>query len=424
MMRLIGWLVLALLATPAAAREAGPDLRARADDVVALINGGGDPATLFAPAFLAQVPPERMRAISSQLVQQYGRARRIAAIAPRGANAGAADIETERGTLHVLIGIAADPPHRIETLLVTGGDLRGDTIEAVMAEIRALPGTTAVALARLGDGPPRTIGGIAPDRTMAIGSSFKLFILAELDRQIRAGQRHWSDVVTLDRRSAPSGILQGWPAGAPVTLQTLATLMISISDNTAADMLLHTVGRENVEHMVATIGVESAARDRPFLSTLEAFALKAAPDNAFAAWRNADEAGRRAMLARDYAARDPARLPADLFGGAPVRIDTLEWFASPMDLVRTMDWLRRNGSETTRAILAVNPGNPALREGFAYVGYKGGSEPGVLNFTWLLRDRAGAWFVATGSWNNPAAAVDEARFLGLMTRAAGLLRAP
>ena len=58
----------------------------------------------------------------------------------------------------------------------------------------------------------------------------------------------------------------------------------------------------------------------------------------------------------------------------------------------------------------------------AYVGYKGGSEPGVLNLTWLVRNRAGAWHVVTGSWNNPQALVDESRLIGLLARAIRLVR--
>ena len=32
----------------------------------------------------------------------------------------------------------------------------------------------------------------------------------------------------------------------------------------------------------------------------------------------------------------------------------------------------------------------------------------MLNLTWLVRNRAGAWHVVTGSWNNPAAPLEEA----------------
>jgi hypothetical protein len=48
--------------------------------------------------------------------------------------------------------------------------------------------------------------------------------------------------------------------------------MISVSDNTAADALLSIAGRENVEKF--------APRNRPFLSTREAFILKAVPNAA------------------------------------------------------------------------------------------------------------------------------------------------
>ncbi len=193
--------------------------------------------------------------------------------------------------------------------------------------------------------------------------------------------------------------------------------MISVSDNTATDTLLHLLGRETVERMMTTLGFAAPGRNRPLLSTLEIAALKAGGEPAIAAWRAADEAGRRRLLATTYAATDAARIDPALFAGNPIALD-VEWFASPNDLVRVMDWLRREGDETARAILAINPAlAPALRTNLAYVGYKGGSEPGVLNLTWLLRTQSGEWLVATASWNNPAAPVEESRLIGLMARA-------
>jgi hypothetical protein len=88
-----------------------------------------------------------------------------------------------------------------------------------------------------------------------------------------------------------------------------------------------------------------------------------------------------------------------------------------------MDWLRRSGDETALALLAINPAlGVQARSELAYVGYKGGSEPGVLNLTWLVQSRAGAWHVVTGSWNNPAAPVEESRLIGLLARAIRLIR--
>ena len=411
------------LAAPALAQpEASPMLRSRAEQVVALFRGQGDPADLFTPAMLAEVPAAQLRAIGEQLVARYGAVRGLARLEPASPQAGVMHVAFARAMLHVQIAIEPQAPNRIAGLLITGADMEGDSLAAIVSELRALPGTPSLAVARLGDGAPATIAALEPDRPMAIGSGFKLFSLAELGRQIAAGQRHWSDVVALDRHSIPSGTLQTWPLGSPVTLHTLAALMISVSDNSAADMLLHVLGRENVEQMIARLGVASAARDRPLLSTLEMSAIKTGPAAAFNAWQQADEAGRRRMLASDYAAIDPGRIDVSRFAGAPLHLE-IEWYASPNDLVRVMDWLRRNGDETLHAILAINPGvGPQLRGELAYVGYKGGSEPGVLSLTWLVRNRAGAWQAISASWNDPAATLDEQRFVGLITRAVALSR--
>jgi beta-lactamase class A len=422
LLALIALIGLALCAPPAIAQQtASAPLQARADAVVALLRGQGDPAEMFTPEFLAQVPAAQMRTISRQLVSQYGAVQGLERLESLSPESGVMHVTLERATLHIQIAVEPQPPNRIAGLLVTGADVRGDSLSAILGEIRALPGEKSVSVARLGAGPPELLASLEPDRPLAIGSAFKLFILAELSRQIAAGQRRWSDVVALDRRSIPSGTLQTWPRGAPVTLHTLAALMISVSDNTAADMLLHTLGRDNVERMTATIGVADPARNRPFLSTLEMAAVKTAAAPALNLWRQADEAGRRRLLA-DYAGADASRIDIARFLGNPLNLD-VEWFASASDMVRTMDWLRRNGDDGARAILAINPGlGPQARDGLDYVGYKGGSEPGVLNLTWLVRSRAGTWHVIAGSWNNPAAPLEEQRFIGLLARAVQLVR--
>jgi beta-lactamase class A len=416
----LAWAGLMSLTGPAVAQGTNP-LQSRGEQVLAMLRGQGEPEQMFTPEFLAQVPVGQLRAISTQLTGQYGAPTGLR-VEAQSANQGVLHIETERGLLRMSIGVQAQPPHLISQLLVTGADVRGDTLEAVLQEIRALPGQSSVAVARLADGP-QMLAAHEPDRALAIGSTFKLFILAELSRQVRAGERRWSDVVTLDGRSLPSGMLQTWPTGSPVTLHTLAAMMISISDNTATDALLKVVGRENVERMMTTIGVAAPQRNRPFLSTMELFALKTAPEADQRAFIDASEAERRRLLATRYASVDPDSVDASVFAGGPNEIDTLEWFASAADVTRTLDWLRRNGDETAHGILAISPGGPqTLRQDFAYIGYKGGSEPGVLNLTWLVRNREGVWHAVTGSWNNPAAPVEEARFAALMRRALQLVR--
>jgi beta-lactamase class A len=402
--------------------QASPMLRSRAEQVVALLRGQGDPADMFTPAFLAQVPAAQLRTIARQVAAQYGAVRALERLDPSSPQSGLMHVATERATLQIQISVEPQPPGRISGLLFSGADMRGDSYAAIVAEISALPGQKSFAVARLGEGMPHILASLEPERPLAIGSAFKLFILAELNRQVAAGQRHWGDVVTLDRHSIPSGSLANWPLGSPLTLHTLAALMISVSDNTAADMLLHILGRENVERMMATIGIGTAARNRPLISTLEMAAIKTGPASAFNAWQQADEAGRRRMLAGDYAGIDPTAIDVARFAGNPLHLD-VEWYASAADMALVMDWLRRNADDTVKAILAINPGlGPQTRAAFAYVGFKGGSEPGVLNLTWLVRSNDGAWYAITGSWNNPDAPLEEQRFVGLIARAVQLAR--
>jgi beta-lactamase class A len=422
MVRRLLFILLALLAAPAAAQPPSPALRGGGERVVALLKGEAAPAEILTPAFLAEVPEADVRTTITRFTAQYGAVRGLAGIDAASAQSGTIHVDYERAIVHFNLAVEAQPPFRVSGLLLTGADIRGDSMDSVLAEIRALPGQAGVAVVRLGGPAPVIAESMAPDRALAIGSAFKLWILAELSRQVRAGQRRWSDVVPIDRRSIPGGTLYAWPRGAPVTLHTLASLMISISDNSATDVLLHLVGREPVERMMARIGVAAAARNRPLLSTLELSAIKTGPDAALGRWLNAGEAERRRILARDYAGLDPASVDISRFTGAPLHIGSVEWFASPADLARTMDWLRVNGDETARTILAINPGlAPRIQGAFAYLGYKGGSEPGVISLTWLIRTRAGTWFAVSGIWNNPAGAADPITFAALMARAVQLL---
>lgn len=412
-------LILGLATQATAQQQPSAELRAAAEQVVALLQGRATPPQVFTPSFLAAVPETQVATIVQQLGAQYGAARRIASIDAQSANSGTIHVETERATLHMNLVVEDAPPHRISGLLFTGADMRGDTMAAILEELRALPGDVSISVARLGEGSPAAMHGLEPERPGAIGSAFKLWVLAELSRQVQAGEREWSDTMNLDRRSFLGGTLYNWPQGAPVTLHTLAALMISVSDNTATDVLLHALGRENVERMMERIGIASAARNRPFLSTFEMASIKTGPTAGLNLWRQLDEEGRRRLLANEHAGRDGGEIDVSRFGGAPMALD-VEWFASPADLVRTMDWLRRNADDTARAIMAINPAID--RRGFSYVGYKGGSEPGVINLTWLARTESGQWYAVAGTWNNPAAPVEEQRFLGLMRRAVQLLR--
>jgi beta-lactamase class A len=400
----------------AGAAEPSPDFIRRSDELVKLLNGEIAPEQLFSPTFLGQVPPDSVTGIASQLKARHGAARRVTRIEASSATAGTLFVAFERALVRVQMAIGPKPPNLVEELLIGGVESPAADVPALFGEMVGLPGEVSLAAARLEEAGPANFLTEKAERPLAIGSAFKLFVLAELVRSVKAGERRWSDVVALGPPSLPSGILQDWPRASPITLHSLAALMISRSDNSAADTLLGLLGREKVERLLPALGVRSPERNRPFLSTREAFALKFGDPALLARWKAADEAGRRALLAPlaafDGSTVDPLRL-----GSRPSEIAAVEWFASPADLVRTLDWLRRNGDRTALDLLAINPGlGPALAKDFAYFGFKGGSEPGVLNLSFLLKSRSGRWIAVSATWNNEAAALDETRFVTLMSR--------
>jgi beta-lactamase class A len=416
-------LILLALAFPGGARAAdpSPELRQRSAELLQVLRGEEAPEKLFAPAFLAQIPAERMKAIAAQLSGSYGRPGGIASIDAKSGLSAILIVDYPKATARVELVLDPAAPHLVTSLLISAIEAKAESAEALVAGFRALPGRISLSAAPLDDEPPHRLVQANADQALAVGSDFKLFILAELVREVRAGERKWSDVVPLSAHSLPSGILQSWPKGAPITLHSLAALMISQSDNTAADALLALVGREKVEALLPELSLRPDPRNRPFLSTREAFLLKAADPALLQAWKAVDEKGRRAIL-RTLAGADVDRLDLTRFNANPIAIDAVEWFASADDLVRTLDWIRRSGDKTALDILAINPGLPAASVNFAYLGYKGGSESGVLAMAFLVRRKDGSWAAAAAVWNDPAAPVAEARLAALMSPLLTFLR--
>lgn len=400
-------------------------------------------AAAFEDGFLVAVPAKRLASLAKGIHRQAGAVVEISALRRDGPWSGRYEFLLERGrALVATITLSPAAPHRISGLHFSAPQEVHDDWGALDAAARALPGRAAIFASRLdappkpaapgdassvldkGAGPSRAAGLV--DEPLAIGSAFKLWILGALVDEARAGRLSGAEVVRLDPRwkAPPSGRLQDWPDGAPTTLFGLATAMISESDNTATDHLLHVLGRARVEAMLEPMGLASAARNQPLLSSGEMFRIKCGPAED-PPWERLDPAARRARLAA-WAASPLPRERLDLGRlSRPTRIDSVEWFASARELARTLDWLRRatatGPAAPLRAILAVNPGLPGVAARHAWCGYKGGSEPGVLCLAFLLEDGRGRWWALVGIHNDPQEPLVEARLLGLVESAARLL---
>lgn len=411
---------LALLPNRAMA-DVTPAYQARAAQLVTLLAEPGGEADYFSTLFLDAVPVDRWRAIAADLHAQHGRPVALGAVRQDSATAGQVEVRYEKATVGFTLVVAPDAPNRIVGLRIVGAKQIDDSMAAVMQDIAALPGRSGFAIARLSDDGPHLLHMHDADAQMATGSSFKLLILAELARAVKAGERRWSDVIPLTHKSF-SGRLLAYPDRAPMTLHSLTTAMIAESDNSATDTLLLALGRGRIDTMLERSGHAAPAAALPVLTTAEAFALKMPANAALRARYVAATPDQRRALLRDNADRLRADgIDVGTVAETPVAIDQIEWFASARDTIALLDRLRRTGGDAL-PILSVNPGiAPADARRWAYLGYKGGSEPGVIAMNFLLRAKDGRWYALVGSWNNPAARVEEARFVALMTRALNLL---
>lgn len=412
---LIIWL--ALFAVPSSvAQVPSAEFRVRADMLVELLKGEGAATEFFAPSFLQQIPAAQVRALTQQLTNLHGPVEGLTSVSAASAHTGVVLIAYQRSTLRFNMTIEDAPPHRAIGLLVASVEARNDSAAKLVADFKALAGTSGFVILPLSPGAAPLLAHNA-DRRFAIGSGFKLWVLGEVARQVERGDRKWSDVVPLGPPSLPSGITQDWPSRTPMTLHSLATLMTSISDNTATDTLLLTLGRDRV-------GALAGLGKAPVLSTIEAFALKmSANTDLRARWAASDARGREALLRSAQTRLTLANIDRAQLGGAPKFIESIEWFATPQEMAETLRFLRDRKDPTARTILAVNKGiPPGDADRFDYMGFKGGSETGVIALNFLMRNKAGEWFAICGSWNNPRAAVDNEKFTALMMRAIALVR--
>lgn len=265
------------------------------------------------------------------------------------------------------------------------------------------------------------------DRVMPLGSMFKLYVLGALGTAIEDGEMSWDDTLTItdDVKSLPSGELQNRPAGTEVTVREAADKMIAISDNTAADMLVHRLGPDRIEAALSAMGDEHPEALTPFPTTREAFIIGWGSDPTLRQrWRDGDTEQRRAILAE---ADEKPLTGVDVHHlmNTPMGPDDIGWYASASDICRAHVSLQRLAAEggataPIRDILSQNPGVPV--EGEQYVAFKGGSTAGRLAGSWLVTgdDGASHSLVFQMASDRPIGSVEQNYVFGLMEQALGL----
>jgi hypothetical protein len=329
-------------------------------------------------------------------------------------------VVTVNGTTKLAVSIAVDPQGLIAGLHLAPAGAAApapppvpSTWAGVDRLVRSAAPEVRLLVASANAGTCRPLHAIDATTPAPLGSAFKLYVLDALAGAVASGRARWSQelTVTSQEKSLPSGILQADPDGTRLSVQQVASDMISISDNTAEDMVAGLVGRAAVEAAARASGMADPALDVPFLTTRELFVLKLDDWPQLATrYLSLGTAGRLALLAGTVAHYPLST--ADLSKWtAPRDVGSLEWFASPTDICRVFTSLaafaRQPGLAPVASILELNQGDMDLGSQWRPVWFKGGSEPGVLTLNYMATTKSGRTYVVSVLTEDPSAPISE-----------------
>ncbi|MEN0088803.1 MAG: serine hydrolase, partial [Pseudomonadota bacterium] len=307
----------------------------------------GELAEAFSESFLGAVPPAQIAAVVEPLVEQYGDVADVRAL-------GAGEFELLTETHKVPVFMRRGRDGLIEGLFVRPAVALEIDLAATLQAFVEMGAHVSVLVTTNG----QTVAELNPERRLAVGSAFKMHVLAELQARMAAGEMAWADVVRLEAHhiSLPSGMMQDWPLGSPVTLQTAAQMMMSVSDNTATDLLIDVLGRD---------ALETRSSNVPFITTRELFHIRANPDLSNRYVQADGVARRRELLAGLAGVAHP-----DVADIEPFSLDhPAEWYLSAQELCAVM------AQVADLPLMAVQPG-PLTKRDWQRIAFKGGSEGG------------------------------------------------
>jgi beta-lactamase class A len=148
-------------------------------------------------------------------------------------------------------------------------------LEATIADVdRHLDGVLAVEILDLSTGQKFSLHA---DEVLPTASSIKIAILAELFRQGQQGKINLNDFYTLQQSDivGGSGIAEALtPGRTRLTIRDVAALMISVSDNSATNIIIDRVGLDNVNALLDSLGLTQTRLRRKMMDLQAAAAGK------------------------------------------------------------------------------------------------------------------------------------------------------
>ncbi|MGH7096104.1 MAG: serine hydrolase [Stellaceae bacterium] len=342
--------------------------------------------SLLAPN-LAGTAATRLAAVAQQLDSRLGAVDGVDYIAVNGQYR----IRFAKALVFVTAGF--DPQMRLTSFRILREAPRLRSLSQGERLVAGLGDKTAFLIEKNG----KDLVAVGADTPLAVGSAFKLSVINALADAVRAGRLSWSQVVPLrvKWRTLPTGILQTWPANVPVTVETLAGLMISLSDNTAADAVMDLVGRPAIE--------KYAYGNTPILTPGEYFVLSSDQEAAVRQRFLAAAPAERTTILQSIAS-DPVPQVGEIGGVSP---SPLEWHYTARQLCTLIERVH------ALPVMQINPGVAAPSD-WSEIAFKGGSDHGVFNVTTRLTPASGPPYCLSVTLNS-AHALNDTRIVSVLT---------
>jgi len=157
-----------------------------------------------------------------------------------------------------------------------------EKLDKIVQSIYPQPAEISLAIIDLKNQEPQ-VAGVNMDNFIYPASIYKIFIAAEILRQIDLGQRKLEDLIEVNNinevdKDNPKFFPEGThrdhrpllKAGEKVSLDYLLDLMLTRSDNTASNVLVDVAGRENInQHIILSNGWNGSEVTRKFLDRLK-----------------------------------------------------------------------------------------------------------------------------------------------------------
>jgi beta-lactamase class A len=161
--------------------------------------------------------------------------------------------------------MSLDPslPVLLTLVVLMAAPLSAEPLQLRVEEaVRSLRGTMGVAARNLATGETVFVNADVPFPTASV---IKVGVMVEVFHQIAEGRLRRADTITLTdaAKVGGSGVLRRMHGGLVLTVGDLLDLMMTVSDNTATNLLIAKVGTANVDRRLASHGLTRTKLFRP-----------------------------------------------------------------------------------------------------------------------------------------------------------------